>query len=94
MHLTCAINLHIFWFDFPKAINLIRNNTYIYILIQIVMKIGKKQHTMLAQTQTQYMYSVLSALHVCGCVCVGGGCVCVCVRCHFRILHWSFYLVN
>ena len=38
---------------------------YMYILIRNVMKTGKKQRTMLAQTR----YSVLSA----GCVCVMSG---------------------
>ena len=52
---------------------------YMYILIRNVMKIGKKQLTMLAQTQ----YSMLSAtLFVCS------------VMPGFWILHWSFYPVK
>ena len=50
------------------------------ILIRNVMKIDEKQRTMLAQTQ----YSMLSASLR----------MCVRLMSGFRILHWSFYLVN
>ena len=54
-----------------------------HILIWNVMKIGKKQRTMLAQTQ----YSVLSATF---CVWVG---VCVCV-CDVRLLNFAPFYPN
>ena len=53
----------IFGLIFQKPLTCIRNNNFLHILSWNVLKIGKKQLTMLVQTQ---YYSVLSAsLHVC-----------------------------
>ena len=66
---------------FQKPLTCIRSDIVLHV-IRNAMKIGKKQRTMLAQTQYSVLSASLCSVGVCVCVCV-----CVCVMSGFQILH-------